>query len=549
MKRQLKKLAQPYKRRHPFINKFADVLLTTKPNYMRLKSTLIAALCCALGSVSAFAHRDYFYDYSFGTELADGWTLEHATGAPEEGMGYIVTCDGSGDITYTLNFEKPVALSNVEGAELTIAYEGTDATAKIVLAGEDGASATLTADKLLVSNAEFTDNLAITKLESGKIPASLKKLQIVLAGSKSAESMCLVSKITLKSAWNYPTMKAVGEVRIEAEDFDEGPRGEAYGSILKTTNSAYRKDAPYLQFEKGVDKNSQYSNGFIIANNGAEWSKYLLNGEGGYEKKPVTVANATEAFGQWYNYTIKAEADCEVDITVGAGVHFIPYKTISENGCGDLAFEDLGGAKINWVKKYTGSWVLSLDGKNLRGTQEKRFFYPGQGDIATYQQGDKDPSKWLDTRVEIDGNKLNNDTVWTWPSGENIAKTYLTWCPTYQTKPHYQGIKLTKGTHVLKLQTLAPQFGLDYITVDVKKIDSSSVSEIAATETKSLKVFPNPAADKVSFGESVVYTVFDLRSGKQVLQGEGASADVSGLAAGAYVVRTADGRVAKLIKL
>lgn len=503
---------------------------------MNLKTTLCVAACCLMG-FNAFAHRDIFYDHGFSEALDDGWTLSGGAGEGADGM-FIVTGDGSGSITFTKTFDTPLAIPNFESVTASLINTGTEnVVVKVELTGEDGSKATLTGP-VLPDNGELkTDAVVGTEKVEGKIPASVKTLNIVLAGS-DATTTCVLSNVLVKSIWNYPTIRANSSVTIEAEDFDEGELGQTYGTQITQNKNRYRKSTPFVDVPA---KESFYSNGYAIGNNGENWDKYVLN-------KPLTVETAKENWGQWYQYTIKVEDNCEANITVMAGCHLGSYQLISVLGnhsSMNIPFEDLGHP-FNWVAQYSGAWVLSLDGKNLQTTQTKRIVYGGGGEDV-YGPIYMDKDQWISTQIVKDGQTVNNDTTWIYPNLENAQKSYNSWAPMTQAQPHYMKVNLTKGTHVLKFQSLAPQFTFDCMKVETGNAGVDAVSTEA--EQKALKVFPNPATDVVSFGEEVEYTVFDLRSGKQVLKGSGTTADVSNIAVGTYAVRTADGRVAKLIKM
>lgn len=520
---------------------FALFLLINKPIIMKFKSTLLAAICC-LCSLSAFAHRDYFYSYSFTEELADGWTLAGGQGESADGM-FIVTGDGSGNITYSKTFDEAVAVPNLEGAYVTIVHQGNENTKlKVVLTGADNSTCTLSSDAALANDAELTNQIYVKKVESGSVPAAMKKISIVLDGSNS-ETLCVVSSLVVQSAWNYPTLPNANEtVRIEAEDFDEGGMDVGYSSVRKSTTTTYRKDNPYLNIVGITNNTDIYSGGFAIADCGETWDSYNLD-------EPLTVKSATKNWGQWTKYTINVEQDCDVDITVGAGCSLGSYQIISVLGnhaSMNIVWEDLG-CPFNWVARYSGSWVLSVDDVNIRGTQTKNFSYGGGGEDK-FEAALADPNNFHDTQLLINGNKVNNDTVWVWPTKNNVSNTYTTWTAQTFDKPHYENVHLTKGTHVIKVQSLASQWCFDFIDIKTKNVGGVE-SNVADKADAALKVYPNPATDVVTFASvPVEFVIFNVSNGAKVLEGNATKADVSALANGIYAVRTQDGKVAKFIK-
>ena len=204
----------------------------------------------------------------------------------------------------------------------------------------------------------------------------------------------------------------------------------------QVTGTIYRFD----DIGTGLKQNEAFENGFGLLCMGDD--DYSLYGTGKYSKLSltkciITRAMAIENWGAKYNYTFEATDDMDVN---------------------------------DWVSRYYGSMILSLDGTNLPTSQKARPLAPEdyEPDGKTFNDILSDETLWESTLVAGGA----NDTLWLWPSagGNNEKK------PHYNDTPDYIKIHLTKGTHTLTVTSLCS--GWDF---DCLKIEDFNTSGIQST--------------------------------------------------------------------
>ena len=513
---------------------------------MKARFTLIAALFC-LFSMNVFANRNYYVRLDLSDDLTkDGWMLAGGTGEGEAGTGTIITATSS-TVTLTKNYSDVIDAAKAYRCLLKGVQVGSDnATVKVVLVGEDGIEATYTNTSKLPNDAEKTFD--ITLLNQGSItPEKVKTIKIIVDGLVEDASL-VINHLEIQSDWIYPTVNGVlgSTTRVEAEDIDEGADPSfGLGTTYYTTMSGTDMYQPWLNrkvtIQSNADDYNHYSNHWALMNMGADdWTGNKWTKEDAW-----TVENCVRYFGNWYNYTVKVEQDCDVDITMGVGCHWGSYQTIAQIGVQENNAACTATLGYHWVKHYIGAYTLRLDGQNLKGTQTKHpNILDCEGGIneETWKALIADDSKWRSSQVLKDGMTTNNDTVWVWPNLNNAAGSISSWWPMQTDQPQYTTVHLTKGEHVFTMQSYAPQFSFDYFDIKVVNNGPTSIAALISPEHQVIRMGP----DKAEWKDNASYQIYEL-TGRRVAQGIGTEADFSKMANGVYILKVGKAKV-KFIK-
>lgn len=238
----------------------------------------------------------------------------------------------------------------------------------------------------------------------------------------------------------------------------------------QVTGTIYRFD----DIGTGLKQNEAFENGFGLLCMGDD--DYSLYGTGKYSKLSltkciITRAMAIENWGAKYNYTFEATDDMDVNISIKNCVGwdgFARHSNHPNNTRNQYIIDN--ATNLDWVSRYYGSMILSLDGTNLPTSQKARPLAPEdyEPDGKTFNDILSDETLWESTLVAGGA----NDTLWLWPSagGNNEKK------PHYNDTPDYIKIHLTKGTHTLTVTSLCS--GWDF---DCLKIEDFNTSGIQST--------------------------------------------------------------------
>ena len=208
----------------------------------------------------------------------------------------------------------------------------------------------------------------------------------------------------------------------------------------------------------------------------AAWAK--TEDLGWPQKEYLTVKEAQDFFGTWYEYTIQVPEDCEADINIATSANFNDSRIIQPawgvNGAGGKLIQGL--SRVVWPVRYAQAYVLELDGKPLKtnqtaypeyilseemlhGTHAAQDEFLAQ--CATYDEFFNDivPNKnrWTSTLLP---NGEKNDTLFTW-SYQNLGNQYTPGIPKYSVDAsigdQYQNVHLKEGTHVIRVNKLCRQ--------------------------------------------------------------------------------------------
>lgn len=256
-------------------------------------------------------------------------------------------------------------------------------------------------------------------------------------------------------------LAAGGTLVIEAEDYDVGGKGVGYDNRAgETTCGAYRSDN-----ENATITNSDPSggsNGYCLKNMGSNWDQYV---NGAYSSGTnITVPLAIHNWGCWYEYTFSLKEAMKVKMRVKHGVHFGSYGTIATLGA-HLGGYTMSSRHEDWVKRYTASCAISIDGVRRYTTQTKRPRCTTTN-ATTYTTLLNTPSQWEST---LWSTNEKTDTLYFYPNKSNIN----TWAPYYHDDYDYVDISLSKGTHTLRVTSLSSQWVFDCIEM-VSQSDTPS---------------------------------------------------------------------------
>ena len=244
---------------------------------------------------------------------------------------------------------------------------------------------------------------------------------------------------------------AGGTIVIEAEDYDVGGKGVGYSNRAgETTCTAYRSDNECATITNSDPSGG--SNGYCLKNMGSDWDKYV---NGVYTSGTnITAPLAIHNWGAWYEYSFNVREAMKVKMRVKHGVHFGSYGTIATLGA-HLGGYTMSSRHEDWVKRYSASCAISIDGKRVYTTQKKRPRCTTT-DASAYQTLLNTPSNWTST---LWGTNEKTDTLYFYPNKSNIN----TWAPYYHDDYDYVDVNLTAGLHTLRVTSMASQWVFDCI--------------------------------------------------------------------------------------
>lgn len=322
---------------------------------------------------------------------------------------------------------------------------------------------------------------------------------------------------TIDTAWfvKEQSLAMGGTIRIQAEDYCEGGKEVSYLSH-NTTRGSYRADNEGVNMTSG----DEYGNGWAIIDMGDGWSKNGLN---------LTRDEAIEQWGAWYNYTFNAEEDMEIVINLKAGVHWSSYGIISVYGSQSSI---VGEPELtNWVKKYTASTLLLLDGEELKPNQTSHPVNTAV-DKEAYTALLQDKSQWT-------ANPADDNALWFYPNYNNMSS----WASYYQKdvygEPDNFTVNVSKGQHTICVKSLASQWLFDEMSLEGRQLNAIGKIHTAAFSLRADGTtihidLPTPGA---------VAEVFDF-TGRRVYSGTDTAVDVG--TPGVYIVRVA-GQAKKIL--
>lgn len=305
-----------------------------------------------------------------------------------------------------------------------------------------------------------------------------------------------------------PTLSLGKTIRIQAENYSEGGQGTSYCSH-NVTDGDYRDDIEGITLVTGTE----YANNFAIGYMGNDWSTEGIG---------LTREQAIEQWGAWFNYAFTAAEDMEIAINLKAGVNWEPFSIISEYGS---ASQIIGEPDItNWVKRYSASAVVAIDGVELRPNQSSHPASNGLDEDA-YLETLNDKSMWT---VNPEG----DNALWLYPNRENLKS----WTPYYQKdvygEPDNFTVDVKKGRHILTVKSLASQWFFDEMQLEGRETSAIANATAAADDfsvhTVGTKIYVNHPRPEA------VIEVADV-AGRRIFSGTGRMVNVG--SSGIYIVR------------
>ncbi len=159
-----------------------------------------------------------------------------------------------------------------------------------------------------------------------------------------------------------------------------------------------------------------------------------------------------------------------VNIFVGHSVPWSDYGRVASVGAKPgISYSIENNPTLNWPKQYAASMTLSIDGVELTpANQPMRPAVPETftEDGAEFNRILADKSQWVSTK---NTNGTASNVLYFWPKqgGDNSFATQ------YNEKPDYQAVHLTKGEHVITINSLCYPWHFDNL-----KINDSNTSGI-----------------------------------------------------------------------
>lgn len=212
------------------------------------------------------------------------------------------------------------------------------------------------------------------------------------------------------------------------------------------------------------------SNGHYIADMGDNnWKLYSgITPESA--DRTISTSEAAANWGQSYTYTVNATEDMTVNIFVGHSVPWSDYGRVASVGAKPgISYSIENNPTLNWPKQYAASMTLSIDGVELTpANQPMRPAVPETftEDGAEFNRILADKSQWVSTK---NTNGTASNVLYFWPKqgGDNSFATQ------YNEKPDYQAVHLTKGEHIITINSLCYPWHFDNL-----KINDSNTSGI-----------------------------------------------------------------------
>lgn len=537
-------------------------------------------------SMSAFAHRENYFEMDFGTgsPTDNGWTIAAGTLTQKDGVWGVVP-DATGLVNFQRDLSKQAGTrsqpylgvavikyttgtgeeSETPHIDLTARVRGTDSNYKVMFQfsspESDPTKVVCDTSKTIIQGAPYTQEV--------------RYLNIYFRNCKPNEFISL-KYINFASDWLMPEVANDKTTYIQAEDYDDYcvNNHKGYLGIEGGANQYRPTDSDlYIRWQDdGAAFNSWvYGNDHAVDWYGravinmcrySSWNEY----KGEYVDETsnvITKENATNNFGTWLEYTFDVPDDCYADISLKAGSNWNAYGAVA-GGTGKFGKARADGGYVvegmteDWVKRYVGGVVLSLDGADLRTNWDS---HPkSNGDKEGFRTLLNDPSTgWTNNQILKDGIVVNSDTLYITPNpnGDDMTK----WHAHYKSdvydnlrtttgnedfakyvKPDYINVPLKKGRHTIKVKSLAAMWVFDELRLVGKKTMSGVDTNISDKEGDKLIIYPSLVSSTLNIkGEETNYAIIDLRSGLVVKKGIGNSVDVSDLSAGVYAIKANSG--------
>lgn len=467
------------------------------------KTTYLLLIACmvTLFSNKANAKAEWYFTHNFSnfnTSDASNWTFKNTKSSTIVITDGAMYCESAGG-DMEINFVEKHNTTNFEKYHFNVIFASASSTAtyKIGLtATKSDGSTVVFATKDLANNAELDQSIEFKAEDvvSGTIEGgTVSNYKLTVSGGLADGDILVINSSYAKSKWVYPTLpgnklSASGDslvVRIESEDFDEGPFGVAYKTRIRSNQNQYRMDAPFIK----VLPDSYESNGWTIQGNGlGEWdTAYVAVAD---RDSAIRIA-PFEFHSQWTNYTVDVTTPFVGDLTLQGGIH-----------------DAVKGLRFNcncpWVRRYMASYIIYLDGKVISHA------------------------------IDYEGHM--NDTIWVHGNGD--------WKSVFNPTIDCPSVNFTKGRHTIKVVSLAREWHQDCFEV---RTLSSTVGINNNFVKDAINVYPNPTTDVINFAtEKTPFAIVDL-TGKLLRKGMDTKANVKEFDPGVYLLKVS-GKTVKFIK-
>lgn len=546
------------------------------------------ALAAAAHCETFFSHA-FGNDETLGNPVGKVlWTYEGASDGETMGSNFVVMPDmtlahnGSTSICFTRVFNSGdrtewyapdyVSLRFISGSD---AETGNHVTPCVEVIGENG-TLTYSFDKAQ-SNIEAVTTAQSTGVQGnfdtlGKVQTlkiyfdnladdeilSLEQVQVYshwympkVGKSVRAKSYMYDSAVPGAYFWSDDPAAPIkldeaGVTYIQAEDYDKSEinghvahsplvagGGNIYRSLEPSDNSLYigHQDSGPRYYQWDVNgRRYEPNKGYAIKNCTSQASTwYLYKGE--YTdpaNKKITMEQAMDGLGTWFEYTVDVLEDCDADLYISAGVHGIPFQTALFYGAEDAPKNvwrknvdggyDVIGLNEDYVKKYCFGIRVELDGQPLKSAWNSAprkmpdDLYDENTKVTLEDLVDivKNPSKWSTYDDEYVSYSMPIPYVITDHNGTQIP-VWDAWVCFYKedmfrhlvetgemseaaAAPYMHGdfcnIHLTKGRHTFKVRSMACLHVIDEMKIKVH--DAASVDDIFVSEDDNKIDFTKP---------------------------------------------------------
>ncbi len=387
-------------------------------------------------------------------------------------------------------------------------------------------------------------------------------------------------RLTTKSAWQMPQLDinsevaglATGEIRIQAEDFDEPwingytPHSNTVATDFKNANDAvngYLYSGRDKAFDETCDEvyvqklnhhglmGLQHFNGYVYGHGTVTGdSQYgFVNFAGQMWDAPYSgplqadgsamLDDLADFYGAWTEYTVNVAQKMEADISLRTAMHLANNNAYRG---GSSPSPKVSGENVNYMQKYGGAYRIFVDGKPVQAAMNIR--------PAANINDMLDFDKWLPN--ELPSNRMSrataaNNADYFAYSMPNLTHQIgsddwgTTWSPVYRSEmaekllengtitdeqaallstPDFVNVPLSAGQHTIRVQAMGGQTTFDEIKVQAHKSTSTTtgiedVAEEAAVDADAPVEYFNLQGIKVA-GDNLRPGVYVKRQGNNV---------------------------------
>ncbi len=327
------------------------------------------------------------------------------------------------------------------------------------------------------------------------------------------------------SGANSRTPLEVGEIWIQAEDFDEPWINNRVAVSATKTTEAWNDAYGYYGRQKAFDsldgneehaqglnsriaQNSQFAaeiggcsnwdaqHGFYVTpNSNHDWAfSYFAQKEWNEPYKDASeeasLDDLAEYYGAWAEYTFVAKEEMYADFSIRAGIATANYNAYRATPAGEgNPSPTVAGEGVNYINRYGGTYRIFVDGEPIPSAWEIR---------PPVQINSREDYLNLDNwerLVNEDARSVENTSYVAQmipaeytlrgagrPWNSNTKKEFLDECKinglssliddekyALLSKPDFCDVHLTKGKHTLKVQAMGGQSAFDAVVVNAHK--------------------------------------------------------------------------------